>query len=287
MRTHRIEVETLLLAALLSLTLGPLRAGPPASPATTASVTAPVAGPEPARHGLPQEAVVGDLQVEMGRPLRLKLGLHDLAAIQRAAGLVVHAMAPAASTTASTPLTLPLDVLIRWNDPASLPQTLPVTDNVAEVSVPYGNPRTATFFVTWRAADGSFELTVPARPRGFKAQIVRPQSAIVLEATGTAEGVLFGDRVPVSLRVLDIQGVAGVTIYHRSDPARPYSSAPMERAEGADWQGLWKASLARPAGLEVTIDYCIDIVDKAGKHSAYGTPELPQRIKLLDPSKER
>jgi hypothetical protein len=243
-------------------------------------------GPAP----VPQELAVGDIQVEVGRPLRLRLNLQDERPLWDCAGLVSRALAPAATSTPLTSAPPPIEAVVLWDDPVGGERTLPVTGSIVAFSIPAGPPRTATYCVVWKASDGSFELRVPASPGRFKARIIQPQPAIVVDATGSAEGVLLGDRFPVRVRVTDLAGLRSVQLFYRSTsaggsvPSTPsYTSAPMACAEPSPGGGLWTGTIPRPSGNESNVDYYVEIVDTVGRRSTYGTSEAPHRIRLRDP----
>ncbi|MBI4872383.1 MAG: hypothetical protein HY814_12550 [Candidatus Riflebacteria bacterium] len=239
---------------------------------------------------VPQEFAIGDLQVEMGRPLRLRLNLQDALPLWNCATSVARAMAPAASSSPVTSAARPIEAVVLWNDPAVGERTLPVSESIAVLSSPAGPPRTAVFCVVWKADDGSFELRVPASPGWFRAQLIRPQPAVVVEATGSAEGVLLGDRFPVRVRVTDREGLKSLHLFYRStsqevsSTATPnYTSAPMVCAEPGPGGGLWTGTIPRSSEGESTVDYYVEIVDTAGRKSSYGTSTAPHRIRLRAP----
>lgn len=239
---------------------------------------------------VPQELATGDIQIEMGRPLRLRLSLQDEPPLWNCAVSLARALAPAAPSTLATSPPLSIEAVVLWKDPVAGERTVPVSGSIAEISIPTGPVRTAVYSIVWKAQDGSFELRVPASPGHFKAQVVRPQPAIVVEATGSAEGVLLGDQLPIRVRVTDTERVRSVHLFYRSTSAgastsatASYTSAPMDCAEQTADGGLWKGTIPRPHDIESTIDYYVNIVDAGGRNSTYGTSTAPHRIRLREP----
>ncbi|MBI4866578.1 MAG: hypothetical protein HY816_06475 [Candidatus Wallbacteria bacterium] len=278
-----IQVRFILACFLLATAA---RAQGPGAPLPTSVPRVPgVTGPV-------QEIAAGDVRLEMGRPVRLRLHLQDAPPLWECARTLVHGLAPASPFEPATSPAAPLGVFVSWSDPVSGQRTVAVSSSVAELSVAAGPERTASYYIVWRAHDNGFEMRVPASPATFKAQIVRPQPAIVVEATGSAEGILLGDRIPVRVKVAELDGIRTIGLFYRATPpgssAVPpgsYTSSPMECSETGP-PSLWTGSIPMPPDPGATVDYYIEIVDSAGRNSFYGSADLPHRIRLRDPGDE-
>ncbi|MBI2943384.1 MAG: hypothetical protein HYY25_04215 [Candidatus Wallbacteria bacterium] len=278
-----IRVQVFLFFFLLASTAQAQRPG----------ATSPESAPRgPAVTGPVQEVAAGDVRLEMGRPVRLRLHLQDATPLWECARTLVHALAPASPFQPRTSPAAPIEAVVSWSDPLAGQRTIAVSSSIAELSVPSGPERTASYYILWRAHDNGFEMRVPAAPVTFKAQIVRPQPAIVVEATGSAEGVLLGDRIPVRVKVAELDGIRTIGLFYRATPpgssAAPpasYTSSPMECSETGP-PSLWTGSIPMPPDPSATVDYYIEIVDSAGRNTYYGSADLPHRIRLRDPGDE-
>lgn len=234
-----------------------------------------------------QEDVPHDLEVEMARPLRLKLGDTSAPALWDAMERVCDVFTPAAASAPTTWTTAVVGVTVHWSDPATGDHALPVRDGEVTIPIPPGRARTARFHLTWRSPRGRFELRVPSAPDRFIARILPPRPATVVSGTGTFEGLVFGDQVPVEIHVRDPAGVASATVFYRSASATPFATATMKLHEGTEAEGRWTTALPRPPGLESLIDYYVRIVDRNGRVTHYGEPGMVHRIKLADPTRQR
>lgn len=230
------------------------------------------------------EAPVGNLRVEMGRLLRLRLSMEDPERLWRCLRSISHTLAPAAGAPVTTSSAIPLDAIVHWSDPLASEALLPMRSGTVELYIEKGRPRVASYYLTWRLPGGDLALTAPAPPARFKAEIIGAQTATVLEGTGNLDDVIFGERVPIRMRIFSASPLSTVTVYHRSQVGVEYSSSPASRTEGAEPESLWVVELDRPPGLEAFIEYWADIEDVTGNRSSYGTAELPFRVRLLDPT---
>jgi hypothetical protein len=251
-------------------------------------VCATALGAQPRAGSLPpQVEVPHDFEIEMGRELHLTLGSDDPRAILDCSESIANAIAPATSTTTSTSPASLESIVVFWSDPLVDEKMIPFVNGSALVEIPRGPGRTARFHLVWRPPGERIQMTVPAPPRRFMARIVPERPAAVIEATGTFEGVVFGDVVPVHIRVRDPVGLDRVIIHHRSAPAGPFTTAAMMREGEGAGDELWRISLPRPAGLEAMVEYYIELRDRAGRTTQYGNPTTVHRIRLEDPTKTR
>jgi len=227
---------------------------------------------------------VGDIRVEMGRPLRLMLAITDHPSLSKAATEIAHALSSGEPMAPTTALTGPIQITLHWDDPVGRPRVVPIQAGEGEVHIPEGPERTARYCLVWRSTDGLFDLMVPSAPRRFVAQIIRRQRTTVVEGTGSFSGVVFGDEVPIEVRVSDPVGVDTATTLHRSRAPLAYTTSPMSRVDGTPREGRWRTLVPRPPGLETTFEYYVEITNRAGDKTTYGSASLPLKIQLLDPT---
>jgi hypothetical protein len=256
--------------------------------ARAADFASPVAVFDPG--STPQVRPVGNMQLEMGRPLQLLLRVPDVEKVIAESDAVAHALAPAnRSTGSSTVTTSPVQlqgVVAHWTD-GEKDRVFAFTTDSIMIDIPRGPVRIARLFLTWTPPDGRYDMRIPAAPRTFQALIGATSPILVADGTGSPEKVFLGDSVPLFVDVNAPKGLASATVHYRSKPASPFTTAPLGLASGDDRQGHWTVSLPRPEGLDTSIEYFVKLKGQSGELGSYGSEGIPFRIHLLDPTVTR
>ena len=229
----------------------------------------------------PQIERVGPVMVEMGRPVRFVTNLANHDAIGQTSLSLIHAFAPGAFPSPTSTGPGNVEALVHWIDPLVGPQILRTRDGVAEVVPPVSVRRKAELYVTWVSSDGLLEIRLPASPRTFPVVLLEPQRSTVLEATGTSMEVTNNPVVPIQATIRDPAGVSTVTLSYRHSGDPSYVTTSMPLATGDDHEGRWETTIPRQPESCPFVDYFIEILNRNGVRSLYGSSEFPHSVQIL------
>ncbi|MBI4860957.1 MAG: hypothetical protein HY815_11980 [Candidatus Riflebacteria bacterium] len=235
---------------------------------------APVAQPSVAL----QRVSLGDAQIQADKPAVLVLPREALEQLGAALAGLIPSLKSAPGTILLTDSTL----VLLWRAPGVLERRIVVQEPT--VLMPIVPQSSATYQYALEASDprNRFKVRLPADGQYYRVEVEVPQGPIVVEGPGDLEGT-FGETVPVKIRLAARAGIKSAVVHHRSTSTSPWATAPMRLESGQEQEGRWAASLVRPLGKEVTIEYHIVADDLLGHTTRYGLPDKPYRLKILAP----
>lgn len=272
---------------VIAILLGLLAAGPThgASSGPTLSTT----GSEPTTATMATtqvvEMAVGPAHLTGGSGVVIRGSFTDPQTLRQSVERVVRSIAPAAPTTPSTHLGLPMEVVLHWTTPGRRAWVRPLGPSIEPL--PDLEPGVHEFYVVWKDPILGFEMRIPESPRAFRVEVeAAGLPSTVVDGSGTITGI-FGETIPVWVKVREPSRIRSATIHARSTPQETATTRPMVPESASEGPVTFRGKIPRPAGADSAVEYWIELEDVEGRRPTYGSSTSPHKILLRQPTSQQ